>query len=72
MMEERRMLSRASKIPFALQAALVFVLVGSSTYAAGYFDFRNGSNLVWMFGIPIATAIIANNDAGSRTLAGIA
>lgn len=57
---------------FAYQAIAVAVVVGGLTYLTDYLNFRSGLNALWMFGLPVVTAIIFNEDAASRCLAGLA
>jgi len=57
---------------FVYQAIAVFTVVGFLTYLTEHFGFRSGLNMLWMFGVPVAVAIIANKDAASRCLAGLA
>ncbi len=56
---------------FTYQVIAVFVVVGFLTYLTDRLGFRSGLNTVWMFGLPIMVAIIANKDAASRSLAGL-
>ena len=55
----------------AIQAAIVFFAVGFLTYVTGHYNFRTGANVLWMAGIPVTTAMIANPDAQSRMLVGL-
>jgi hypothetical protein len=56
---------------FGYQAVAVFLTVGFLTYLTDHLGFRSGFNTLWMFGLPIAVAILANKDAASRCLAGL-
>jgi hypothetical protein len=56
---------------FGYQAVVVFVTVGFLTYLTDHLGFQSGLNTLWMFGLPIAVAMLANKDAASRCLAGL-
>jgi hypothetical protein len=57
---------------FSYQAIAVAIVVGPLTYVTDWLGFRSGLNTVWIFGLPIAVAILANKDAASRCLSGMA
>ena len=57
---------------FKYQVVAVLIVIGFLTYLTDNLDFRFGLNALWMFGLPIAVAILANKDAASRCLAGLA
>jgi hypothetical protein len=55
----------------AIQVFAVAVVVGALTCLTGWFNYRSGFNVLWMLGVPIAVAVLANEDIGARTLAGL-
>lgn len=57
---------------FMYQAIAVPIVIGLMAYLTDHLGFRSGVNALWMFGLPIIVAILANKDAASRCLAGLA
>lgn len=58
-------------IRFGLQATAVMLVSAFLAYITDYVGFRSAWNALWIFGLPIKVAVIANDDAGSRTLASL-
>lgn len=58
-------------IRFSLQAIAVLLVSAFLAYLTDYIGFRSAWNALWIFGLPIMVAVIANNDAGSRSLASL-
>ena len=58
----RERLSRSTWLVLLAQLLLVVALETLCAVAASYSGFRSPINSIWMFGIPITVAFVANND----------
>ncbi len=58
-------------IRLVLQSLAVVTVVSLLTYLTDRLGFRSAINILWMVGFPVAVAVVANRDAGSRCLVGL-